>query len=244
MSSFRQKMSRIRTEFAAFGWKIINDWSFSLGALIAYYLLISMFPLVLCLFSATYLIFGNDQYFVNQTRDRLLESFPNQNFDELIINLADSIGGQAVVVFIVSFLVAIFAGSRLFIGIDDVLVIIYRMRERTILGQNFHAIKMLLVFITLMPVIIVSSSVLALLKKQEKFYYFLIVFLSGIFLFLLFMTIYYFVPSRTMRWGKMFVDIFTRISQSLLILVGVEHYVQLLPCNWSSSFSRCMFIYL
>ena len=208
MGSFRQKMSRFRIEISTFGWKIINDWSFSLGALIAYYLLISMLPLILSLFSVTYLIFGNDQYFVNQTRDRLLESFPNQNFHDLIVNLSNSIAGQAVAVFIVSFLVAVFAGSRLFVGIDDVLVIIYRMRERTILGQNFHAIKMLLVFIILMPVIIVSSSVLALLKKNEQFYYFVTVFLSGLFLFLLFMSIYYFVPSRTMRLGKMFVGIF------------------------------------
>lgn len=206
IGSMKETFSRFRIEFANFGWKIINDWSFSLAALIGYYLLISLLPLILCLFSATYLLFGNDEFFVNQTRDRLLESFPQQNFAEIVTNLADSLVGQAVSVFVISFLVAIFAGSRLFIGIDDVLVIIYRLRERSILNQNFHAIKMLLVFIILMPVIVISSSLLALLKSHEKSYYFLIVFLSGLFLFFLFMSIFYFVPSRTMRWGKMFVN--------------------------------------
>ena len=61
---------------------------------------------------------------------------------------------------------------------------------------------MLLVFIIVMPGIIVSSSVLVLLKKNEMFYFFLITFLSGLFTFVLFHLIYYFVPQRNMSWSK------------------------------------------
>lgn len=200
-----QRFAQFGSKLRIFGWKIINDWSFSLAALIGYYLLISLLPMILCLFSVTYLIFGNDEYFLNKTRDRLTESFPQQSFAEVVTSLANSISHQAIAVFIGSFLVSIFAGSRLFVGIDDALVIIYRMRERTILKQNIHAIKMLLVFITLMPIIVISSSLLALLQKKEMFYYFLITFLSGVFGFLLFGAIYYFVPPRRMKCSKMFV---------------------------------------
>lgn len=204
--NIKQKFVEFRTKFLSFGWKLINDWSFSLSALIAYYLLISLLPLILCLFSVTYIIFAQDPYFLNTTRDRLTESFPDQNFADVVISLAKSISEQAVSVFIISFIVAIFAGSRLFIGIDDVLTIIYRIRERTILKQNIHAIKMLLVFIFLMPLIIISSSILALLQSNEKFYKFLTIFLSGIFIFILFNLIYYFVPKRDMNWSKMLVE--------------------------------------
>jgi uncharacterized BrkB/YihY/UPF0761 family membrane protein len=237
LDTMKIKFAHIRSQLAIFGWKIINDWSFSLASLIAYYLLISLLPLILSLFSATILIFGNDSYILNITRDRLTESFPQQNFDEIINGLSDVVGKQAIVGFVMMFIIAIFAGSRLFIGIDDVLTIIYRIRERRILDQNIHAIKMVLVFITLTPIIIISSSALALLKERQIFYYFLISFLSGLFAFILFNLIYYFVPQRDMNWSKMFVRKYSLKNKYKVFfssLVGVDHYLLLLVYNFSS----------
>jgi uncharacterized BrkB/YihY/UPF0761 family membrane protein len=240
-----RNFAKIRTQLSTFVWKIINDWSFSLAALIAYNLLISLLPLILCLFSATILIFGNDPYFLNVTRERLTESVHQQSFNEIVNMLSESVGNQATIVLLMTFVVAVFAGSRLFIGIDDVLTIIYRIRERRVIDQNIHAIKMLLVFITLLPIVIISSSAIALLKENHKFYYFIITFLSGGFTFVLFSSIYYFVPNRDMHWSKMFVEnILRKINRlTFSFLVGVDHYLLQLVYNFSLLFFQFMFNY-
>jgi len=192
-------------KLSLFGWKIINDWSFSLSALIAYYLLISLLPLILSMFAVVSLIFGNDPKFQNQIRDRLIKAFPEQGLIDILDALLGSLTKQAGLVFIISFIVAIFTGSRLFIGLDDVLTIIYRIRERTILNQNIHAIKMLLVFITLATVIIICLSVPAFVTRDPTFYKFLTISLSALFVFILYVFIYYFVPQRKMNWSRMYV---------------------------------------
>jgi uncharacterized BrkB/YihY/UPF0761 family membrane protein len=200
LHSIKKELAEIRVHLSPFGRKIMNDWAFTLSALIAYYLLISLLPLILCIFSATLLIFGNDQQFLNATRDRLVDSFPDQNIADVVNTLAKSISDQATAVFIISFFIAIFAGSRLFVGIDDVLTIIYHTRERPILTQNIYAIKKLLVFIIFLPIIIISSSITALLREDETFYYILSILFSGLFTFIFFNLIFHFVPNRNMSW--------------------------------------------
>lgn len=201
--NWKEKFARFRISIAGFFWKTINDWSLSLSALIAYYMLISLLPILLSIFSIAVMAFGNDEAMINKTLTNLVNSFPNQEFDTLLSTLANSVRKQAWVVFIISFLVSIFTASRLFIGIDDVLTIVYRTRERTILQQNIHAIRMLLLLFILMPVIIISGSITAFLKANKNVYYFLITFLNGIFTFLLILLIFYFVPKPKMRWSRM-----------------------------------------
>jgi membrane protein len=145
-----QSVTKIKTDkLTLFGWKIIYDWSFSLSALIAYYLLISLLPLILSMFAVVSLIFGDNIKFQNQMRDRLIKAYPEGGLNDVLNALLNSLSKQAGLVFIISFIISIFTGSRLFIGFDDVLTIIYRIRERTILDQNILAIKMILAFITI-----------------------------------------------------------------------------------------------
>ena len=193
-------LNRIHNKLTLFGWKIIYDWSFSLAALIAYYLLISLLPLILSLFAVISLIFGNDVKFQNQLRDRLVKAFPEQGLSDVIDALLNSLAKQAGLVFTISFLVSIFAGSRLFIGFDDVLTIIYRLRERTILNQNLLAIKMIIAFIVITPFIIIFSSMPAIMEQHEVFYHFLTSLFSGILTFILFQIIYLVLPKRAMTW--------------------------------------------
>lgn len=193
-------LNRFNDKLSLFGWKIIYDWSFSLAALIAYYLLISLLPLILSLFAVVSLIFGNDVKFQNQLRDRLIKAFPEQGLSDVIDALLNSIAKQAGLVFTISFIVSIFAGSRLFVGLDDVLTIIYRLRERTILNQNLLAIKMIIAFVIIMPFIIIFSSMPAIMERHESFYQFLTTLFSGILSFILFQIIYLIVPKRQMTW--------------------------------------------
>ncbi len=199
----KPKFDQFRSQLSPFGWKFINDWSVTLAALIAYYFLIALIPLIICVFSATILIFGNDSRILNKVRDRIETSFSDENVVEITDALANSISEQAITVLVISFIVAIFTSSRLFTGIDDVLTIIYRIRERTILNQNIHAIKLLLVFITIAIIIIICLSVPAFVTKNPTFYKFLTISLSGLFVFILFSFFYYFVPQRKMSWSRM-----------------------------------------
>ena len=125
------------------------------------------------MFAVVSLIFGNDAKFQKQIRDRLIKAFPEQNVSDVLDALLNSLSKQAGLIFVISFIVSIFTGSRLFIGLDDVLTIIYRIRERTILNQNILAIKMILAFITIMPFIIIFSSIPAIMERHESFYQFL-----------------------------------------------------------------------
>ena len=189
-----------RSQASRFAWKFIYDWSFSLSALIAYYLLISLLPLILSMFAVVTLIFGDNGKYENQIRNRLVKAFPEQGLTEIIDALTSSLSKQAGLVFIVSFLIALFTGSRLFAGLDDVLTIIYRIRERTILNQNMLAIKMIIAFVTIMPFIIICASVPAIMDRQESMYQLLTTIFSGISSFLFFQLIYVILPKRHMTW--------------------------------------------
>lgn len=200
LSNTKLNLNRMNDKLALFGWKVIYDWSFSLSALIAYYLLISLLPLILSMFAVVSLIFGNDPKFQNQIRDRVIKAFPEQGLIDVLDALLGSLSKQAGLVFIISFVISIFTGSRLFVGLDDVLTIIYRLRERTILNQNILAIKMILAFITIMPFIIIFSSMPAIMEKHESFYQFLTTIFSGILSFVFFQLIYLILPKRQMDW--------------------------------------------
>jgi uncharacterized BrkB/YihY/UPF0761 family membrane protein len=205
-SNTNLNLKRINDKLTLFGWKVIYDWSFSLSALIAYYLLISLLPLILSMFAIVSLICGNDPKFQNQIRDRLIKAFPGPGVSDVIDALLSSLAKQAGLIFLISSIVSIFAGSRLFIGLDDVLTIIYRIRERTILNQNILAIKMILAFITIMPFIIIFSSMPAIMERHESFYQFLTTAFSGLLSFIFFQLIYIILPKRQMNWKHTYVE--------------------------------------
>jgi uncharacterized BrkB/YihY/UPF0761 family membrane protein len=209
ISTVKSNLKEFHGEISRFGWKIITDWSFSLSALVAYYLLISLLPLVLSMFAVVGLIFGSDIKFQNQIRDRLIKAFPEQGLTDVVDALLNSLSQQAGVVFIVSFAVSLFTGSRLFIGLDDVLTIIYRIRERNIIEQNLLAMKMILAFVTIMPFIIIFSSVPAIIQQQEAVYQSLSLVLGTLFSFIFFQLIYFILPKRRMLWKNTYVKQYT-----------------------------------
>ncbi|CAF1452858.1 unnamed protein product [Rotaria sordida] len=215
----KDNLKQIQAKLSLFGWKIIYDWSFSLAALIAYYLLISLLPLIVSMFAVVSLIFSNDTEFQNRIRDRLIKAFPEQGFSDVLDPLLDAFSKQAGSVFIISFVVSIFTGSRLFVGLDDVLTIVYRIRERTIINQNILAIKMVLAFVIIMPFIIIFASIPAILQKHESFYQFLITFFSCMFAFIFFQLIYMILPKRQMSWRHTWCGaLFAAIGLQLVLL--------------------------
>ena len=200
-----------RGQFARFSWKIITDWSFSLSALIAYYLLISVLPLMLSIFAVVTLIFGDQDRFQQLIRDRLIKAFPEQALAEVVDTLLNSLSQQAGLVFGISFAVALFTGSRLFIGLDDVLTIIYRIRERQILEQNILALKMILGFVFIMPFIIIFFSISIFVERNEWIYRSLSTILGALFTYGFFQLNYLILPKRRMLLKNTSVSMSKRI---------------------------------
>ncbi|CAF1643924.1 unnamed protein product [Adineta ricciae] len=200
--STREKLNNLKHDIVQLIWKIVYDWSVSLATLIGYNLLISLLPMIMCLFSIISLIFADDVKAQQNIRDRLIQTFPEGTLSDDMAALFKSISNQAGIVFAVSFAIAIFGGSRLLVCIDDVLTIIYRLRERTVIQQNIHAIKLLLAFLILMPILIISSSVSAVIITAETAYQAGSTLTSGILGFTIFELVYLYVPDRTMYWRK------------------------------------------
>ncbi|CAF0903423.1 unnamed protein product [Adineta steineri] len=219
----KEKFGRFKFHSIQFFWKIVHDWSFSLSSLIGYNLLVSLLPLILCLFSIATLIFQGDQAVIDNIRNRLINAFPkDEGIADIIDGLLKSLSQQAGLVFLITFCVSVFAGSRLMIGIDDVLTIIYRIRERSAIDQNIHAIKMLLSFIILMPLLLISSSAPAVLTKHEGLAQIGTALGSAIFGFLLFELIYYNVPNRKMLFRNTW-------AGALAAAIGLQILLSIFP---------------
>lgn len=202
-SSTKERFDHIKSQLFKFGCKIMYDWSFSLASLISYYLLISILPMILSLFAMMSLIFGNDTEFLDKIRQQISETFPNQGFAEVIDALVKSLSKQAGLVFAITFIAAIFTSSRLLIGVDDILTLIYRLRERPVLKQNYHAIKLMLVFIIIAPIILIISVIPMVLGYNKTVMQLIVTLIRVIFSFILSTVLYYFVPPRQMSFRNM-----------------------------------------
>jgi uncharacterized BrkB/YihY/UPF0761 family membrane protein len=213
VNNTKSKFDQMRTHLSGFAWKIVYDWSFSLSALIAYNLLTSLLPLMLCLFAVASFLFADNPDVLTNIRGRLVKTFPDQGLSNAADTLLKSLSKKAGIIFLITFIVSVFTASRLLIVADDVLTIIYRMRERPVLAQNIHAIKMLLAFIILMPAILLCSFAPAILTGSEQYYQVGTTLSGGLFGFILFELIYYYVPKRQMYWRDTYVESFSYINK-------------------------------
>ena len=144
----------------AFFTKFNNDWSLTAAAALAYNLQMAIVPIAIATLAILGLVIGtlNAQTF-NQLESQIFNAIPGITsahtvLDAALLQLKRSAGllGIIAVVF------AIFNGSRLFILIESCFDIIYRLRPRAPLQQNFMAIGMLLLFIVLIPIMIVAAA--------------------------------------------------------------------------------------
>lgn len=218
----KPRLDLTKAHLSQFGWKIIHDWSFSLAVIIGYNLLVSLLPLLLSLFAIATLVFS--PAVLESIRTRLVQAFPNENLGQGVDTLLKSLSNQAGLVFFISFCISVFSGSRLLIAIDDSLTIIYRVRERPAVAQNIHAIKMLLIFIILIPVIIITSALPAIFISGEEYYQLGTTASSVLFVFILFELLYYYVPKRQMYLDNTYVKSFFYINKLKFFLKNISRW--------------------
>ncbi len=147
--------------------KINYDWVFNFAGLLAYNLLLSIFPLVVAILSITGLVLGSTLNASIMTN--MQHVLPSTVSSSVITNVLHQLNKNAGILGLLAVILAIFFGSRLFIVIETCLDVMYHLRPRNFLRQNIMAILMLFLFIILIPIMIFASSgpslVLGLLQQ-------------------------------------------------------------------------------
>ena len=140
-----------------FSLRMKNDEVTKLSAMLAYYFLMSIVPLLIVLLSFIGIVIGSLSPQAQQNLvSNLAHSTPvSQNFIQAALSkLAKSSGILAVA----SVLISLFTGSRLFLNIDYCFTKIYKVPLRRTLRRWLIALAMLAVLILLVPVLLAVSS--------------------------------------------------------------------------------------
>lgn len=147
--------------------KFNNDWSWNLSAALAYNLLMTVFPFFTALLAILGIFLGGlspQEY--NSLVNSIAGYFPTATAAQIsgILNAASSGLLQANgILWLISIVLAIYYGSRLFVLIENCFGIIYHVHPRKFIRQNIMAIGMLILFIVLIPISIAGSTLTPLL---------------------------------------------------------------------------------
>lgn len=141
----------------AFFVKFTNDWSMTFAGALAYSLLTAVVPIIIAMISILGFALGPQQIqAILQTMITILPALSSQQ--GVIQHSLDQLSKQAGFLALIAILLALFGGSRLFIGLEGFLDIVYRVRPRTFIPQNIMAVIMMLVFIILVPIMFFAAT--------------------------------------------------------------------------------------
>ena len=151
----------------AFWTKFNNDWVMNFAAGLAFNLITAIFPIVIAIVSIVGLVTGGlDPTIKADLIQRIEMVFPPPISSGHVLGPAlTSLEKNAGFLGMIALLLAIFAGSRLFVSIEGYFNIIYHTRPRDLIRQNVMAGVMLLVFVVLTPLMVFASSIPALVQS-------------------------------------------------------------------------------
>jgi membrane protein len=204
--------------------KCSNDWIFNFSGLLAYALLMAIFPLFLVVLAIAGLsLYQLSPEALTSLANSLKAALPGQTggaiVDAVLANLRKSTG----VLFALGLLLALFSGSRLFITIESALSVIFRLRPRDAIHQNIMAFSMVLLFVLLVPILFLASSASDAIaqalfsgnanKALARALGILTAFVAAV---VLFGAIYVVVPNRPVQWKEVWKG--SLVGAALLIL--------------------------
>ena len=216
--------------------KFNNDWSWNLSAALAYNLLMAMFPFCTAALAILGLVLGGlspQEY--NTLVNHFIEVFPSATSAQIsaILNGAsEELSKANGILWIITIGFAIYYGSRLFVLMENCFGIIYHIRPRTFIAQNFTAIGMLILFIVLIPVSIGAGALTALAISLLPGQFSggivdVIQFLAGyLAAYLLFQAIYIIIPNQKIRFRKSWLGAATAALLLQLYVVFFPLYIE------------------
>jgi YihY family inner membrane protein len=136
--------------------KFNNDWVMNFAGIMAYNLMMAILPIAIALLGITGLILNGNQSFETSIIAQAGHIPGLQNLVQLAIK---QLSKDAGILLIIAIITALFGGSRLFVTLEGILDILYRVRPRTLIRQNLVAIGMLVIFIILIPIMVLASAI-------------------------------------------------------------------------------------
>jgi YihY family inner membrane protein len=136
--------------------KLNNDWVFTFAGLLAYNLLMCVFPILLVVLAVAGVVLGRLSPSVYL---RLIASLSTTlpGGERVVRAITIQLTHSAGLLLFIGVLAALFTGSRLFITMENCFAVIFRLRSRPPLRQNIMAFGMLLLFTVLAPVITLGT---------------------------------------------------------------------------------------
>ncbi|GAC1428925.1 MAG: hypothetical protein PVS3B3_25240 [Ktedonobacteraceae bacterium] len=201
--------------FQRFLTKFNNDGTMTFAGVLAYNLMLAMFPILIALIAILGFTLGRlSPDSVAYIQHQIEGIFPGAAAGGIVQGALDQLKKGAGILLIIAVLTAIFGGSRLFIVIEQFLDLIYHLRPRTLIRQNLVAVGMLLLFVVLIPLMVIASSAPAFVLSftssipflgQNKIAATIISTIGGILGgiivgFILFEAIYFVMPNQKISW--------------------------------------------
>jgi YihY family inner membrane protein len=226
----------------AFYWKAFDDNLTGLSAMVAYNLLLSVFPLaVLALFIAGRVLESNE--LERSVLQDLQQLFPSAA-DATLQNALDRIRNSGQTLGVVALVSSIWIGSSFWGALDTAFCRIYHVRCRSWVEQKRFALAMLVVVLLFMAatvavptaqsLLINSSEDLPLgLSEVEGLVYWVTLAAGLLLLFLILCVVYWTVPNRLVPWRAIWPG-----AASATAAIGVIDYAFPLYLNNISTIAR------
>jgi len=150
-------LTRCVAVVAAFWVKINNDWIFNLSDLLAYNFLFALFPILILVLAITGLVLGavapGTQGLIAHNIEQALPAGVGSVVVETVMARLKASAGWLLVVGV---LTSLFAGSRLFITLENCFGLVFRLRSRDPIRQNRMAFSLLLLSLVLVPLLLAT----------------------------------------------------------------------------------------
>jgi membrane protein len=152
-------------QLLGFWTKINNDWIFNLAGLLAYNFIVALVPLLIVVLGSVGLFLGRQSEEALLMLIASIESFlpAGIGVHELIIAVIDSLKNSAGILLVIGLVTAFFAGTRLFIAVENCFSIIFRLPSRDAIWQNIMAFGMLALYVLL----ILALSLISLVPAEN-----------------------------------------------------------------------------
>ncbi len=196
---------------ASFWTKISEDWALNFSGMLAYNYLTAIAPILLALLAIAGLALRALSPATYTTFVQGLSSHFPAGLGQTFVNSSlTALQKSAGVLLIIAIVTAIFSGSRLFVALDNVFAVVYRVDVRPLIRQNIMAILMMLLFLVLAPLTFLAASipgsilsyVLPAGIQSNGLVLTIEGFIGGLIVgFILFSAIYYVVPNRKVTWA-------------------------------------------
>jgi YihY family inner membrane protein len=153
---FFHKVQKDTQPMQAFINKFNNDWVMNFAGILAYNLMLAIFPIAIALLGITGLILSGNPILETEL---INQAGKIAGLGSLVSLAATQLKHDAGILVTIAILTSVFGGSRLFVTLEGILDLLYRVRPRPIIRQNLVAVGMLILFIILIPILVAASVV-------------------------------------------------------------------------------------